>query len=589
VTRYLPHRVRVGRDVDGTLHLRSEHPLGPVAEKTGIWLHHWAEAAPERVFLAERQGAGWYTLGYAEVLDKVQGIASALLQRGLTADTPILVLSGNSVRHGLLALAAQYVGVPLVPLTEQYALIPEARGRVSEVARDVKPALVYAEDLERFGAALELVKAERVSAADLDLMCATPVSGALEVAYGQVGPKTLAKILMTSGSNSRPKGVLTTQEMMCVNQAQLRGALPFLGDAPPCIVDWLPWSHVFGGSHNFNLMLANGGSLYIDDGKPVQGRFERTLENLAMVQPSLMFNVPVGYGMLLAALEKDSALAAHVFGRLDMLFYAGAVLPQDIWQGLERVARAAGSTPLMTTSWGMTETAPCCILPHEPGGQAGGLGVPVSGVDVKLCPLEEGRYELRVKGSSIFKGYHGAPEKTAEAFDGEGYLRTEDAVSFVDPEDANKGLRFEGRLSEEFKLSSGTWVRVAELREALLDWLQPLALDLVIVGEGQEQIGVMLVPDREVFVANGMSLDEAGDMMICARALAALRERLTDWNAAHSGASRRVGAALFLAEPPQLGAGEVTAKGNLNSRKITGRRMELVGRLCEGGAGVLML
>jgi len=584
---YAPHRVSQENRADGCIILRATGKLGPVAEKTGIWLHHWAAQTPEAVFLAERSGAGWRCETYASTLQKVRALAAALLGRGLSADTPVMMLSGNGVDHGLLALAAHYIGVPTVPVAEQYALIPGAHARLCEVIDLVRPKMAFVDNAELYKEAIALPALSGVEI--VASQCAgRGITGFkslllgdsgtnIDTANAQVGPDTVAKILMTSGSAGRPKGVLTTHKMMCTNQAQIAQALPFLGAKPPRIVDWLPWNHVFGGSHNFNMMLANGGSLYIDDGKPTKDAFARTLENLSLVTGTLAFNVPIGFSMLLGALQRDEPLRKRFFSGLDLVFYAGASLPQDVWRGFEAMAQAVqGHVPLMTTSWGLTETAPACLMQHQPVGCPGVVGVPLKGITAKLVPLGTERYEVRVKGPSITKGYFKDPAKTRENIDDEGYFITGDALRFVDIEKPELGLRFDGRLSDDFKLLSGTWVRATDIRADMLACLAPLVADIVVTGHDRAELGVL------VFPAGGVAPQLVKNGAVHSPKLAAeLASRLSTQAARHSGSSRRVSRALVLSEPPSLIAGEATAKGNLNFRKILSRRADLLARLYD--------
>lgn len=590
LSRYRPHNVLREQRADGTILLRSGDALGPVADRTGDWLHHWAEAAPERVFLAERSGAGWRELSYRAVLQQVRAVAAALLGRGLGPQTPIMILSGNGVDHGILSLAGQYAGIPVVPVAEQYALIPGAHGRLRHAMELIGPKLAYTIDADRYGEALALDVFEGVEIVSTHpgRSGATPFSDLLQgaagvdvdAAFAAVTPESVVKILMTSGSTSSPKGVMTTQRMMCANQAMLAESLPFLRDRPPRIVDWLPWNHVFGGSHNFNMMLANGGSLYIDDGKPVKGLFGRTVENLGLISGTSLFNVPVGFSMLLEAMRKDDHLRRMVLSDLDMLFYAGASLPQEVWSGFEQMAmQTRGGVPLMTSSWGLTETAPATMIQQEPTERSGVVGVPMAGVTVKLVPEEGARFEVRVKGPNIMPGYFRAPEKTAEAFDDEGFFITGDAMSFVVPDDANKGMRFEGRISEDFKLTSGTWVRAGQLRLEVLACLGPLASDLVITGADRDEIGVMIFPDLAALEVAGYETAEQGGALQDPKLLAAIHRCLAERARAMSGSSSRIARAMVLAEPPSMPEGEMTAKGNLNFRKVLSRRADLLERL----------
>ncbi|MDK3017203.1 feruloyl-CoA synthase [Pseudodonghicola flavimaris] len=590
MSRYRPHHVLREERADGTVLLRSGYDLGPVAERTGDWLHRWAEEAPDRVFLAERHGAGWRELTYLETLQQVRALAAALLGRGMGPETPIMVLSGNGVDHGLLALAGQYAGIPVVPLAEQYSLIHGAHGRLRHAMELIGPAMAYTVDADHYAEALALdvFDGVEVVASRPGSSGATPFSDLLkgdgsadvDAAFAALTPESVVKILMTSGSTSSPKGVMTTHRMMCANQAMIADSLPFLRQRPPRIVDWLPWNHVFGGSHNFNMMLANGGSLYIDDGKPVKGLFDRTVENLGMISGTMLFNVPVGFSMLLDALKCDGDLRRTVLGDLDMLFYAGASLPQEVWAGYEQLTlETCGAVPLMTSSWGLTETAPATMLQQEPTDRSGVVGVPMTGVTAKLVPEDDGRYEVRVKGPNIMPGYFRAPEKTAEAFDDEGYFITGDAMSFLVPEDPNKGMKFEGRISEDFKLTSGTWVRAGQLRLDVLACLAPLAQDVVITGADRDEIGVMIFPNMAVLEGEGFDPADRDGAVTDPRLLSEIHRCLAERALSVSGSSSRIARAMVLSEPPSMPEGEMTAKGNLNFRKVLSRRADLLERL----------
>lgn len=571
-----PHRVEREDRADGTILLRSGHDLPSVAPSTGVWLDQWAVAAPERTFLAERSGAGWRAVSYAEARDRVRDIAAGLLGMGL--DGPILILSGNSVDHALLTLAAQYVGLVTVPVAEQYSLIPAAQGRLRYVVDLVRPALVFADDGDRYAAALET--------AGCAALCSVPGGtgamsldgwrGSADVDAAMVGPETVAKLLLTSGSTADPKAVETTHGMMTTNQAQIATCLPFVTARPPVLVDWLPWNHVFGGSHNFNMVLANGGTLYIDDGKPLPALFPRTVENLRLVSGTISFNVPVGFAQLVAAMEADAVLRQTYFRDLDMIFYAGASLPQETWNRLERMALdTAGRMPLITSSWGLTETAPAALLQHEPARGAGIVGVPLPGVTVKLIDDGTGRMDVRVRGPSVFSRYHRNADKTSEAFDPDGFFITGDAMRLVDPEDMDKGLRFDGRLSEDFKLSTGIWVHATNMRLELLSALGALAQDVVICGHGRDAVGVLIVPGPD---ARGGTVDDGA---LCCAASDDIRNRILAQNEGVTGSSRIVARALVMADPPDMGAGEVTAKGNLNFARLLDRRAALVDRLYD--------
>ena len=510
----LPHSVTREDRPDGSILLRSGHPLGPVANTASDWLRRWAEETPSQVFLAERSSAGWREVSYAEAWGQVQDLAAGLLEMGLGQDRPLLILSGNSVNHGLISLAAHHVGITTVPVAEQYSLIPGAHRRLQYVVDLVKPGAVYAEDAGAYGAAIALCERPAITADGANgTIALTSLRGSADVAaaHAGTGPDTVAKILMTSGSTSDPKGVRTTQRMMTTNQAQIRAALPFLADRPPVLVDWLPWNHVFGGSYNFNLVLSNGGGLYIDGGKPLPALFPKTVENLGLISGTISFNVPVGFAQLVQALKADADLRRTYFEELDMIFYAGASLPQETWAALEELAMSElGRLPLITSSWGLTETSPGATIQHQPAKGAGIIGVPYAGVTLKLIDDGSGRMDIRVKGDNVFDGYHENPAKTDEAFDDEGYFVTGDAVRFVDPDDLTKGLRFDGRISEDFKLVTATWVQAGNLRLEILGVLAPFVADVVICGEGRDEIGALLLPNRAAIEKAGFDLRDDG-------------------------------------------------------------------------------
>jgi feruloyl-CoA synthase len=459
--RFRPQRVEVERRADGTLILRAPHGFGEVAPSVGAWLNRWAHAAPDRVAVAERSGAGWRALTYAELLQQVRAVGAALIGRGLAPGGRIVFLSGNGVDHLILSLAAQYVGAVAVPVAEQYGRMPERAERLAGVLAKVRPQMAFVAKAVPFARALatpeldgvEIVAVDGEGAGRpvtaFDILLAGDAAADVDAAHAAVGHDTVGKILFTSGSSSAPKGVVTTHGMMCVNQAQVAAAWPFLADRPPRLLDWLPWNHVFGGSKNLNLVLSLGGSLYIDDGRPTPAGFARTCENILAHAGTVSFNVPVAYSLLVAAAEKDKALRRRFFEDLDLLFYAGASMAAPVWEKLEQYClEEGGQLPLMASSWGMTETAPSCVMVHEPVGRSGNIGVPLPGVEVKLVPDAEMRCEMRVRGPNVMAGYLDDPERTAAAFDAEGYLLTGDAVRFADPQDPSRGLVFDGRVGE---------------------------------------------------------------------------------------------------------------------------------------------
>lgn len=585
----VPHSVVTERCPDNSLTLHSSVPMDAVVNSVGDWLHRWAEEKPNAVFLGERSGDGWREISFSEALERVRSLAAGLLGRGLDESTPIVLLSGNSIDHALLSFAAQYVGVPAVPVAEQYSLIPGAHERLAFVLDKVHPRIAFADDASKFAEALRLpqlanseIIISRGTVKDRTSISVEALTrddrSDVDVAHAAVGPDTLAKILFTSGSSSEPKGVLTTQRMMCTNQAQMASVLPFLKTRPQQVVDWLPWNHVFGGSHNLNMMLANGGSYYIDRGKPTKGDFVTTVENLKQRSQTIAFNVPVGFEMLSDAMERDNDLRAAFFRDLDLIFYAGAALPESTWKRLERLAVAErGRLPLMISSWGMTETAPAAIMQHQGTAASGVVGVPLPGVVAKLLPTEEARWELRVKGPNVTEGYYRDPDRTREAFDEDGYLITGDAVRFVDQNHHERGVVFDGRMTEDFKLATGTWVKAGRLRLDALAHLAGIARDVVICGENRSEIGMLIFPVPEVVPGNAIADGAIADPDLGAR----VASKLAKMAASATGSANRIARAIVLAAPPSLTRHEMTDKGSLNSRKILAHRSAIVERLYD--------
>ncbi|TNF17606.1 MAG: feruloyl-CoA synthetase [Rhodobacteraceae bacterium] len=583
--KYRAHGVIREDRPDGSILLRSKGELGPISDRVTDWLDHWAEKTPEAVFLAERSGPGWREVTFSQARDLARGIAAGLLDLGLGPDAPILIISGNSVNHGLLALGAQYIGAPIVPVAEQYALIPAARGQIDFVAGVVHPGAVYAEDGEALAEVLARDVFEGVhklvgqgaAPGTRTLADLAKTGGDITSAAAKVGPDTVAKILMTSGSTSSPKGVPTTHRMMCVNQAQIAYSMPFLTARPPVIVDWLPWNHVFGGSHNFNMMLANGGALYIDGGKPTPALVGKTLENLRLKTGTMTFNVPLGFAMIRDELKRDAELRGRYFAELDMLFYAGASLAQDVWTDLENMAREVrGDMPLFTSSWGLTETAPSHLLQHQPTDRSGVIGVPMPGSEVKLIPDADMRCEVRVRGPNVFTGYLDSPEQTAEAFDEEGFFKTGDAMFFVDPANPDLGMKFDGRISEEFKLVSGTWVRAATLRLDMLASLGEVVSDVIVTGADRADIGLFIIASAAMASAEDAT-DMDGGLRIPSME-GDIRRKLA---AIGGSTSTRIARAMILSEPLSMADGEVTAKGSINFKKVLKRRADLLDRLYD--------
>ncbi len=590
-----PADVVVERRGDGAIVLRSPHPLPPHPQKLTERLTHWAKAAPERVFLAQRDAAdGWRTMTYAETLTAVHAIAAALLQRDLSPDRPLVILSGNDIEHALLALAAMHVGIPYAPISVPYSLLSADFGKLKAIMQLLSPGLVFAANGTAFARAIAAAvpaSAEAVVTAHpppgrqptlFSELLQTAPSRAVEAAHAEVGPGTIAKILFTSGSTGQPKGVINTQRMLCANQAMIRAGLAFLADEPPVIVDWLPWNHTFGSNHNFGLVLDNGGSLYIDEGKPLPGAIEATVRNLRDVAPTIYFNVPKGFEMLLPYLAAEPALREIFFSRLKAMFYAGAAMAQHVLDAYERLAiKTAGQRILFMSSLGSTETAPAALACSWDADHAGNIGLPLPGVDLKLVP-SEGKLEARLKGANITPGYWRAPDLTAAAFDDEGFYRIGDALKFADPNDPAKGLLFDGRLAEDFKLATGTWVSVGPLRAAFIAHFAPLVRDVVFAGPDRDEVTALVFPDLDACrkAAPGAAADIPTKLLLAdPRVIAELTRRLDTFFAAASGTSSRVTRMILLHEPPSLDLGEMTDKGSINQRAVLANRASLVEEL----------
>jgi len=586
---FAPPSTVMRRRGDGSLLLSPGTPLGP-CPPTVAAMFRAAGADLERVLVAERRGDGWRTVSWAQARAAADAIGQSLLDRE-PGGRPVAVLAGNSVEHLLLMLGAHTVGVTVVPLSVAYSLQSSDHAKLRWLLEQVDPFLVLAGDTTAFGRAIELARAtaEVVTPAGgagttpFEALTATAPGGEVERRLREQTPDTVAKILFTSGSTGQPKGVVTTNRMLCANQRMLRQVWPFLEEEPPVLLDWLPWSHTFGGNHNLNLVLANGGSLWIDDGRPAPGLLERTLRNLREVRPTIQFNVPAGYAALVPELERDPELAERFFSRLRVIFFAAAALPQELWERIERLAARHGGTATMTTSWGASETAPAATSAHFASGRADCIGVPLPGVELKLAPVGD-KLEIRVKGPNVMPGYHRRPDLDDEAFDDEGWYRSGDAVRLIDEREPDRGLRFDGRIAEDFKLSTGTWVSVGTLRPALLGACRGLLRDAVLTGRDTPWVGALGWLDAAAAARLAAGDDGAGpgtDPAAPARhprvreALAAALGRLNR----QGGSSRRVERLLLLDEPPSLDAGEITDKGYVNQRAVLDRRAAEVARL----------
>ena len=578
----------VERRGDGAILMRSPHPLSPYPRMLTERLTHWAKTTPERTFVAQRgAGGAWRTMSYAETLPAVRGLAAALLARGLNAERPVAILSGNDIEHALLGLAAMHVGIPYAPISVPYSLLSQDFGKLRTVFEILSPGLVFAANGAVFARAIAAVvpgevevavaanaPTDRATTVFGDLL-QTPATMAVEQAHARVTPDSPAKILFTSGSTGRPKGVANTQRMLCANQAMIRAALPFVADEPPILIDWLPWSHTFGSNHNFGLVLDNGGSLYIDDGKPLPGLIEATVRNLREIAPTIYFNVPKGFEMLLPYLANDGALRKIFFSRLKVTFYAGAALAQHVLDGFAELAmKTTDERILFMSSLGSTETAPAALSCNWHSERAGNIGLPLPGVTLKLVP-SEGKLEARLKGDNIMPGYWRAPELTADAFDAEGFYKIGDALKFADPADPAQGLLFDGRLAEDFKLATGTWVSVGPLRAACIAHCAPLVRDVVLAGAERDEVTALIFPDVEACRALAPDLAPdapAAQLLADVRVRAAFARKLDSFAAASTGTSGRIMRAAVLAEPPSLDIGEMTDKGSINQRAVLAHR-----------------
>ena len=587
--------VAVERRGDGAVLMRSPRPLPPFARTLTERLVYWAEAAPDRGFLAQRDASGaWRTLTYAQTLARVRAIAAALLRRDLSAERPVAILSGNDVEHALIGLAAMHVGIPYAPISVPYSLLSQDFKKLATIVEALSPGLVFAADGSAYSRALNAAVPPGVEiavtanppgdrpATPFAALCAVQPTQAVEAAHACVGPDTIAKILFTSGSTGQPKGVINTQLMLCANQAMIRCGFAFLAEEPPVVVDWLPWNHTFGSNHNFGLVLDNGGSLYIDEGKPLPGGIEATVRNLREVAPTIYFNVPKGYEMLLPHLRSDRALREKFFSRLKVLFYAGASLSQHVLEALgELAAGTTGERIVFLSSLGSTETAPAALACTWESEHAGNVGLPLPGVELKLVPAGK-KLEARLKGFNITPGYWRAPALNAAAFDEEGFYKIGDALKFADAADPAKGLLFDGRLAEDFKLATGTWVSVGPLRAAFIAHCAPLVRDVVLAGAERDEVTALIFPDLDACrrlapdcPPNAPAAQLLADVRVrreFARILAALAEP-------GRGTSSRIVRAVLLAEPPSLDVGEMTDKGSINQRAVLAHRAALVEEL----------
>ncbi len=578
---------------DGSILLRSRAKLPGFDPSLAALFRRAADKAPAQLYLAERAGDGWRKLTYEEARRIVDSVASALLERGLSAERPVVILSGNAIDHALLTLACQHAGVPVAPISVAYSLQSSDLAKIKYITELLNPGLVYAADTGPFAKALAIAgsNAEIVASTNsanlpnvtlFDQLAQTKLGAALEQAVRSITADTIAKFLFTSGSTNLPKGVVSTHGMLTANQEMIVTSWPYLEESGLVLCDWLPWNHTFGGSFCFNLAQRLAGTLYIDGGKPAPGLAEITVKNITEVSPTTYFNVPAGYSAILPHLERDEALAKKFFARLQMIFYAGASLPKDLWERLENLAvKVTGSRVPMTTAWGTTETSPLSLMQHFYADGPGVIGVPCLGVETKLVPSGN-KLEIRVRGPNVTRhGYWKREDQTKANFDTDGFYKSGDAVRFADPNDPNKGLIFDGRLAEDFKLTSGTWVQVGTLRVALIAACSPAVQDIVVCGEGRDNIGVLcwLNAAGAAKVAGADPSTPLAELAKHPKVREHVAEALKKWNLGQTGLSTKVARAILLPDAPSIDANEITDKGYINQRAALERRSAEVERL----------
>ena len=589
---------------DGTTLVSSTEPLAPYPRRITDRLLHWAHVSPEQTLAARREDGGeWRHLSYTQALHCARCTAQALLDMGLDAERPVAILSGNDLEHLLLGLGAMLAGVPYAPISPAYSTVSKDFGKLRHVLGILTPGLVFASDASAYGRAIAAAVPSDVpvvlgrgeltdrAARRFDELLATAPTPAVDAAHERVVPDTVAKILFTSGSTKLPKGVINTQRMWCANQQQIVQCFPELGTTRPVLVDWLPWNHTFGGNHNVGLTIYNGGTLYIDDGKPAPPLIGETLRNLREIAPTVYFNVPKGFEEIANAMEDDPKLRETLLSRVSMFFFAGAGLAQPVWDKLDRLAQATvGERIRMLTGLGMTETAPFAICANGPDVKSGYIGLPAPGMELKLAPVGD-KLEVRYRGPNVTPGYWRETGQTAESFDAEGFFRSGDAVGLVDPAAPQRGFRFDGRTAEDFKLSTGTFVSVGPLRARAVAAGDPCVQDVVIAGVDRSEVGLLIFPRMDSCRAlAALPADATILEALAAPQVRAFFQGLVDqlW-ASGTGSATRVARALVLFDPPSIDLGEITDKGSINQRAVLSQRSALVEQLYSGGApGVLL-
>ena len=592
-------RVSLRDGAPGTRYLSADQALREYPERISDRLAHWARTAPERSLFARRvRGADgalgdWQHVSFAQAWQQARSIAQSLIDLGLTAERPVAILSENSLEHALLALGCIVAGVPYVPVSPPYSLVSVDYDKLKHVLRTVTPGLVFASD-ERYAKAIAATVADDITVvmaegtvagrtvrpfADL---CQTVATPAVDAAMAATGPDTVVKFLFTSGSTKLPKAVINTHRMWCANQQQMAQSMPVLAEQPLVLVDWLPWNHTFGGNHNFGMVIFHGGTLYIDDGKPTPALMGETLRNLREIAPTVYFNVPTGFEAIANAMKTDDALRRNLLSRVQMFFYAGAALAQPVWDSLfESEEREIGERIVMSTGLGMTESGPFAIFVTNPHVRAGDLGVPTPGMELKLVDMD-GKTEVRYRGPNVSPGYWRAPQETAEAFDEEGFFKTGDAVKWIDETDVHLGLKFDGRIAEDFKLATGTFVSVGPLRGKIIGAGAPYIQDVVLTGLNMKEVGAMVFPTPAVRELAGLPASAAlADVLASPAVLARFQEIVNELARGATGSANRIARLCLLSEPPTIDKGEITDKGSINQRSVLSHRADTVAALHE--------
>jgi feruloyl-CoA synthase len=594
-------RVTIQDGPPGTRYVQADQDLQDYPDRLTDRLQHWAQVKPAHSFMARRikQADGslgdWQHLTYAQAWSTARSIAQGLIDRGLCTERPVVILSENSLEHALLALGCMVAGVPFVPTSPPYSLVSVDFDKLKHVLRTVTPGLVFASDA-RYAKAIaatvspdmEVVMVEDgVEGREVtrfDSLCATPATGQVDAAIAATGPDTIVKFLFTSGSTKLPKAVINTQRLWCSNQRQMAQSMPVLAEQELVLVDWLPWNHTFGGNHNFGMTVFHGGTLYIDDGKPTPALIHETLRNLREIAPTVYFNVPTGFDAIASAMKTDDALRKTLLSRVQMFFYAGAALAQPIWDSLyESQEREVGERIVMTTGLGMTESGPFGIFVTNPNVKAGDLGVPTPGMALKLVDTD-GKTEVRYRGPNVTPGYWRAPKETAEAFDEEGFFKTGDAVQWIDETNPHLGLKFDGRIAEDFKLATGTFVSVGPLRAKIISLGAPYIQDAVLTGINLTEVGAMIFPTPAVRnlcdLPAGASL---ADVLASPAVLAKFQAIVNELSKTATGSANRIARLCLLSEPPTIDKGEITDKGSINQRSVLAHRADMVAALHAGG------